>query len=271
MRRAAVLLALLLPGCSAGGAAPVGRTAQPARVMSLNQCTDQLVLVLLPPERIASVTWLSRDPRYSLMVAAAARVAANRGALEEVVREQPDLIVTDTFSAPEARAMLHRLGYPMLELSDASDVATIRSNVRSLAAALGERARGEALIAAMDGDLAAAWRGASPLRVAPWSRDGTGGTPLQDVVLNAAGARDVANGSGGVEELLVADPEALVVGGTEPDPGDGAAASALVARRWPRERRIVLPPAETICGTPLIGRAALSVRRQVDRIVGSRA
>ena len=266
MRSRVALLAVLLAGCSAGGASPIRSNARPVRVMSLNQCTDQLLLMLLPPDRIASVTWLSRDPRYSLMVAAAQRAAANRGSLEEVAQTAPDLIVTDTFSGAAGRALLHRLGYQVLELPDASDVPTIRANVRALAAALGEGSRGKALVAQMDADLAAAGRGARPLQVAPWSRDGTAGTPLQEIALQAAGARDVANGSGGVEELLVANPQALVVGSAAPDPGDGAAASALVARRWPRERRVVLPPAATICGTPLLGKAALSLRRQLDRI-----
>ena len=48
--------------------------------MSLNQCTDQIVLALLPKDRITSVTWLSRDPLTSRMAAQAREVGANFGA-----------------------------------------------------------------------------------------------------------------------------------------------------------------------------------------------
>ena len=62
-----------LPPHDAAAAKP---PSHPLRVMSLNQCADQIVLALLPPERITSVTWLNRDPLTSRMVAEAERVAS---------------------------------------------------------------------------------------------------------------------------------------------------------------------------------------------------
>ena len=270
MRRSPVLLALAVPlvtgGCGAGGPATVPlATAHPVRVMSMNQCTDQLVLALLPPERIASVTWLSRDPRFSVEVAAARRVAVNHGGVEEVARTRPDLVVTDTFSNPTARALLHRLGYPMIEIADAMNADEIRRNVRALAAALDERARGETLIARMDRQLAPE-RPTAPVRVAAWDRDGIRSGPILDLVLTSAGAVDVGEGSGDVERLLVTRPTLLLDREADvraPSLGDDRARHRLVRRLWGPSRRLRVPRASLFCATPAIGTAAVALRAQI--------
>jgi iron complex transport system substrate-binding protein len=52
---------LLLLGAAAAFSAAPG----PQHVMSLSMCTDDLLLELLPPERITSITYYSRDPNNS--------------------------------------------------------------------------------------------------------------------------------------------------------------------------------------------------------------
>lgn len=257
----------LLGGCNASVPAASVSVARPMRVMSLNQCTDQLVLALLPPERIASVTWLSRDPRYSAQVAAAWRVPANHGSVEEVARTRPDLIVTDTFSNPSGRAMLRRLGYPVLELADSGDVAGIRRNVGTLAAALGEGPRGAALIAQMDAQLVP-MPGTRPITVAAWGRDGMGDSPLLSAIVAAAGLTSVG-ARGGIEALLRAKPEFLIRGVADPREGslgDNVSGHPLVRRFWPAAKRLTVAQSATICGTPAIGDAAVDLRRQVAAV-----
>ena len=261
---------LLLGGCTQSVPAKPVAVARPMRVMSLNQCTDQLVLALLPPERIASVTWLSRDPRYSAQVAAARRVAANHGSVEEVARTRPDLIVSDTFSNPTGRAMLRRLGYPILELADSGDVAGIRHNVTMLAGALGEGTRGRVLIARMDRQLTPIRR-ARPITVAAWGRDGMGDSPFLSAIIDAAGLTAIG-GRGGVEALLRAKPDFLIRGVSDPREGslgDNVTAHPLVRRFWPTGKRLTVAQSATICGTPAIGDAAVALRRQVATRVTS--
>src|SRR3989344_9174325 len=190
---AAVLLVSTGSAVAPPDAAPP--PSKPLRVMSTNQCTDQLVLALLPPERIVSVTWRSRDPAGSLMADAAQRVGINHGLAEEVVQQQPDLIVTDRFSKPTTRAMLKRLGYPMIEVDDATSFDAIRANVRQVARAVGEVARGEAMIAQMDRELAELARDPGPpLRVVAWDGGGFSASKgsLYNAVLEAAGAAGAA-------------------------------------------------------------------------------
>ena len=66
---------------ASGAAAPavaVGRP--PARVVSINLCTDQLALLLAAPGQLLSVSWLSQDPQSSMLAAAAARLSHRAGA-----------------------------------------------------------------------------------------------------------------------------------------------------------------------------------------------
>lgn len=275
IRQVGILLAIAtmaLPVAAGSAVSPPAPAARPMRVMSINQCTDQLVLMLLPPERIASVTWLSRDPRLSLMAAQARRVSVNRGEIEDVVRQQPDLVVADRFGSAATRAALRRFGFAMIELDQPQGLDDIRASVRALAARLGTAARGEALIAAMDRQLAAlSRRPPLDLRVAAWSGDGLsrGEGALYDAVLAAAGVRNAAHeGVAGtdVEALLALDPDMLVspVGGVVGHSlRDRVARHPLVRDRW-AGRRIGISPRTYICGTPLIARAASELRDRLE-------
>lgn len=261
--------------------APGPPPSKPLRVMSTNQCTDQLVLALLPPERIVSVTWLSRDPSGSLMADAAQRVGINHGLAEEVVQQAPDLIVTDRFSKPATRAMLKRLGYPIVEVDDASSFDAIRANVRQVALAVGEGARGEAMIAEMDRDLADLARDPGPpLRVVAWDGGGFSASKgsLYNAVLEAAGAVNIANeppvsryNRPDTEVLLVAAPTLLVKGaGVRPEYGmrENIERHPLVRRYWDGARTVAIPPAYYTCGTPKITKAAIRLRAELRAAAG---
>lgn len=246
------------------------------RVMSMNQCTDQLVLALLPPERIASVTWLARDPAGSLLHRAAGRVGINHGLAEEVVRQQPDLVIAGSFTTPATRALLRRLGYPMIEVDHPGSIDAIRAATRQIASAVGEEARGERLLARMDRQLAdLAREPGPPLRVAAWDGAGFSATrgSLFDTMLGLAGAVNVANeppasgyGKPDTEILLLSAPTLLVKGagvGRKPGMHDNVDRHPLVRRYWNGARSLTIAQAYYLCGTPMIGDAALKLRREL--------
>lgn len=273
------LIATALP-ISVGSADSIddltAKAPRPLRVMSMNQCTDQLVLALLPPERIASVTWLSRDPSGSLMAAQAMKVGVNHGLAEDVVRQRPDLVIAGSFTTPATRGLLKRIGYPMIVVENADSFDEIRTITRQVAKAVGEEARGEAMIARMDRQLADLTRNPGPpLRVAAW--DGAGfnastGT-LYNAVLEAAGAVNVANeppasgyGMPDAEVLLAAAPTLLVKSAStfeKPGLRDNVARHPLIRRYWDGARTLTIRPAYYICGTPLVAEAAIALRREL--------
>jgi len=251
---------------------------KPMRIMSMNMCTDQLLLSLLPPERIASVTWLSRDRGSSLMADAAMKVGVNYGLAEDVIRQKPDLVIAGSFTTPATRGMLKRIGYPMIEVGYANNFDDIRAQTRQIAKAVGEPERGEALIADMDRKLAILAQDRAPaLRVASWDRSGfsaSAGT-LQDEILRVAGARNVVNeppasiyGKPDAEILLLTAPDLLVQGSpyaAEPSLGDMVEQHRVIRQYWKKGRMLTVPQAYYVCGTPQIADAALSLRDQMRR------
>src|SRR4051812_37539041 len=152
MSKALCLLAAAVTALSLGDVAQT--QAQPQHVMSLNLCADQLVLSLLPRERIASVSFLSRKSEHAFLTAEAARVPVNFGTAEEVLAEHPDLVIVGSASTPATRDLLKRVATPILEVPFADNFAAIRTITRTVGNALGESAKAEELIRGMDATLA---------------------------------------------------------------------------------------------------------------------
>jgi iron complex transport system substrate-binding protein len=185
----------------------------------LKVCTDELLLDLVPMSRIASVTFLSRETASLKVWPQGANVPVNRGSAEEILSTKPDLILTDPYMSPALRPILAKSGAKIVEVPPAENFAQIRAAVRQVAAAVGEEARGEAMIARMDARLRELEqrKPARALRVMEWGTGGyvPGKGGLFDTVVTAAGGKVV--GQGGfydVESLIAAKPDALLYGDT---------------------------------------------------------
>jgi iron complex transport system substrate-binding protein len=245
---------------------------KPRHIMSLNVCTDELLLDLVPPDRIASVTVLSRLPSNSYLWPQAARVPVNHGSAEEVLAQKPDFVLAGTYTTAVTRTLLKRLGTPMLEVGLTRNFYDIRAVTRQVARALGEPARGEALLRRMDATLRdlAATRPRRTIRVAGWDGGVTvpGKGTLFDAILTAAGGTNIAattygeGGSFDVEQLLMARPDILANGGddsTTPSLRADIDRHPLVQRFYAR-RRITYPEALYSCGVPQSADAARALR-----------
>lgn len=244
----------------------------PQHVMSLSMCTDALLLDLLPPSRIASITFLSRDPSNSLLWPQAAKVPINYGSAEEVLAERPDFVLAGTYTTSASRALIKKVGIPLLEVPAANDFAEIRTTTRSVAHALGEDALGETLIARMDETLRelAATKPERSIRVAAWNGGGSvpGRGTLFDAILTAAGGVNVASsegesdGSFDLEQLLEAHPDVLAYGSdtsSGPSLHREEALHPLLIKLY-AGRRISYPSALYSCGVVESARAAAALR-----------
>jgi iron complex transport system substrate-binding protein len=190
------LFVVALPVHAKAGEMPEDK---PQRIVSLNLCTDELVLRLAEPGRIASVTWLSQDPRSSTVAGLAARVPANHGRAEEVLRFDPDLVLAGTFTTRVTVAFLKQVGIPVLELGVPQTLDGVRVQIREVAHALGETARGERMIAGMEARFAAARRREagdrpSDIRAVVLRPNGftVGPGTLVDEMISLAGLRNLA-------------------------------------------------------------------------------
>ena len=237
---AVVLLAVTTPAESA------------ERVVSLNLCTDQW-LVMLAPEQVAGLTTLSRDPALSFVAKQAANLPVVHASAEAVLALHPDLVLGARFGARTTLALLERSGIRVERLDLPTDFPGIRASLRATAALLGVPRRAESLITAMDAALPPP---GPPLRALVWEPRGWTSGPggLMDAVLRQAGMIDTGSGGRiGLEALLRHKPDLLVL------PADTAGVSlATEMLTHPAVRDIpvrTIPPPLTICPGPFTAAA----------------
>ena len=73
----------------------------------------------------------------------------NYGAAEEILVHDPDVVLGGRYTNSFTRALLEKLGYAVVTLVPANSLDEIAGNLRAVAAAIGQTARGERRIAAM--------------------------------------------------------------------------------------------------------------------------
>jgi iron complex transport system substrate-binding protein len=237
--------------------------AAPQRVVSLNLCADQFLVLLLPPERIAALSPLADDPTLSAVATEARHLPRVRPSAEAVLPLAPDLAVAGPWGGAGAAETLARRGVPVLRLGLADDFAAITDQLLRLGEALGERARAEAIAAGMAAALASLPPPpAEKPRALLWQARGfaPGQGTLAAAVLAAAGFANAApfSGYGYVPlERLLADPPALLV--TAPPGGPASLSTAVThhpAIAAAGIRRAAIDPAWLACGSPYTVRAA---------------
>lgn len=250
-----VLLMLLALGWAAGA------EAKPRRVVSLNLCTDQLVMQLADRGSIAAVTYLAADPASSAMARQARGLRTTRGTAEDVIALKPDLILAGPYSTRETVGLLRRLGHEVIEFAPAGSLSDIRASVLRMGDVLGEQARARAAVSRFDRRVAQLTRrgGVRPL-FADYGPNGftSGEGTILAELATRAGFRPLGSRLGvqgmrqlPLEQLVLARP-ALI------DLGDRAEAPALANElyRHPALRRLTqgghairIPSSLTSCGT----------------------
>jgi iron complex transport system substrate-binding protein len=244
------------------------QAGSPRRIVSLNLCVDQLLMVLVEPERIASITWLSRNEGDADLMPLARRLSVNHGSAEEVLLARPDLVIAGRFTTSTTRALLRRAGVPLLEVDPAQDWAGIRRVTREIAVAVGETGRAEAMLTDMDArlDALAGARPATPIPVIGWAggaNDVPGTDTLFNTLLESAGGINVgamADEHGGfdVERVVLRRPRALLRGvshGEAPALRNEAARHRLLRRLYP-QGQLTYSDALFGCGVPRAAAAA---------------
>ena len=239
---------------------PISASAA-VRVVSLNLCSDQW-LVLLAPERVAALSLLARDPALSFVATRAATMPVVRGSAEAVLRLHPDLVLAGPYGAQTTVALLQAEGLPIHRIDLPQDFAGIRAQALAVATLLGVPERGAALVEAMDSTLAAASRRPPYATALAWEPRGYTAGPgsLMDSVLRAAGLTNLSDGRPlGLEGLLRVRPDLLVVPRAPDYPSlatdmlDNPAVADIPRR--------TVSPALTVCAGPFTATAVAMLAR----------
>lgn len=227
MIRLAALALLMLVGCAAERRVPDPQPADALpRIVSINPCVDAVLMQIADPAQIAGISHYSQDPRAtSTPLDWAMRFRATSGTAEEVVALAPDLVIAGGHVAPSTIAALDRMGIPLVQIGVPESIAESTEQVRTIAAAIGHRERGDALTRRIE-DAVQAARPDDPARVPALIWQGGGLVPgtgtLAGDLLKATGYRNLSADYGlkqwdvlPLEPLVARPPRVLLSVGAE--------------------------------------------------------
>lgn len=138
-----------------GAGKTVAVPLRPQRIVSQTVATDEILLAMLPPERLAALSNLSDDPRYSYCADKAGLVPGRCGGAEAILQLQPDLIFVASYSRAELVELLSASGAPVYRFTRFGGFDDVKANIRALGEAVGEPAAAAGLIADLERRLAA--------------------------------------------------------------------------------------------------------------------
>jgi iron complex transport system substrate-binding protein len=258
---------------------------RPQRVVSVNLCSDQLLLMLADADQVASVSHLAIEPLSSFVASQAASYPLNHAKAEEVIALHPDLVLATTHNNPRLLTTLETLGYRVERLPPANDLSQIISNIRQLAARLQQSARGEAMIQTLQqriGDIDQSPMQRRPTTLFYQPRGYTSGRQtLQDEALRLAGWRNLAAEQGiqgyaqvDLEQLLRWQPQRIFTS-TYDSSGNSLAERQLLhpalSRQLAGQPLQNIPYRYWICPGPMLADAVDLLRRAREGLQGSPA
>ncbi|WP_040566888.1 ABC transporter substrate-binding protein [Magnetospirillum molischianum] len=256
MFRLAILSVLILTwGVPAWAGAKV-------RVMSIDNCANQLILVLADRDQIVSLAKGGDVSTLPAIKALAEGLPRNDRTAEEIIRARPDLLFYGTWTGSTAMTV-KRLGIRAIRLEPPRDVAQAQRQIIEVATLLGQEERGRALAArvARGQDEAVARQSGTRLQGLVYRSGGYayGADTLVDSIMDSAGIDNVAArlgqklaGTIDMETVLMAAPQVLLDDQLR-DRADPRIATDFLAhpalrRGLPDVARIQFPMAFWLCG-----------------------
>lgn len=253
----------------------------PARVVSMNVCTDQLAMLLAADGQLYSLSPLATDPRISGMAEEAKAYHINSARAEEVYLMQPDLVLAGEYTARAAVDMLERLGVPVVRLKSVQSLTDIPLRLAEIGRALGQDEKAARLAARFEADLAALQpaEGVGRPRVIHYGANGytLGKNTLTDDMISAAGFTNIASEMGVVygaalplELLAMSAPDlvitsALYAGSSR---AESVAQHPVVAAVAAPSQPTQLASRDWGCGTPLVLRAIRELAQKREASTG---
>lgn len=206
---------------------------QAMRIASTNLCTDLLLLSLVPVDKIAGVSELSRPAVEQLFPHLLDTIPFHVINAENILEMKPDLLITSPWSNPWIPRIAEQINARTITIEPANNFADIKSITRQLGKEVGAAKRAEELIKEMEASLtrtaALADTNTKRPRVIAWNSGDTvpaQGT-LTDEIIQIAGGHNLANQESfgsqrslTIEEVLTNQPAIILQ--EAPPKGDSA-------------------------------------------------
>lgn len=282
MARGAAFAASL--GCALlSGLFPAWAGGKPARVVSMNLCTDQLAMLIAAPGQLVSISAIARQPQSSAMVDEAMHFPINQGQAEEIFLLKPDLVLAGTYTTRATVGLLKELGIPVAQFAPETSFDGVRESMRRMGELLGREERAAELISEFDTGLKRLQNLPKSGKVAAlyYANSYTSGSgTLAHAAIDAAGLENLAARLGiqgtatiPLETLVLAMPDVVVAGDRD------YTAPALAQQNFshPAFQALIqksgeasMPVRNTVCGGPFTLAAVRMLRTAAGQDIARR-
>ena len=258
-----------IAGCLASGP-NAAQAAELPRVVSMNLCTDQLLLLLADPEQILSLSRLATDPRSSSLAEQARAYPRNSGRAEEIFLADPDVLLAGRYSDKATLEMLRAMGLRIEQFEITTSLDQIPAQIRDMGEILGQRDRAERIASEVERDLASFQPLAADAPVAAFyypNGYSLGEGTLGSDIVTTAGFRNLTKElgmSGGgrlsLEQLVLEEPDILI--STPRYPGGSRSEDIMfhpAITKYAEDQKLIFSSSDWVCGTPITLRAVNEV------------
>jgi iron complex transport system substrate-binding protein len=250
------------------------------RIVSMNVCSDQLLLSLADPEQILGLSRFSRDAWQSFAADKARRFPILFGGAEDVLVAKPDIVVASLFDKRSTRELLKANGLNLVEFTVPRTLDEVKQQIRDMGEVVQHPDRAALAIARLDAAIARARQALTDhhYRVLPLSRRGwvSGSESLVSSLLTETGllnqAANLGLATGGfasLEAIVQLKPDFLLVseaGDRAEDDGRAFLLHPALAGLYPPDKRIVLPERLTVCGGVMLADALDVLTAELQRV-----
>jgi iron complex transport system substrate-binding protein len=230
-------------------------------IVSLNPCTDAILLEVAEPGQLLAISHYSQDPRAtSLMPEQTANFDATGGTVEEIIALDPDIVIAGSFIAPATLQALNDLGFRVELFGSTNQITESYAQIRAIGELAGHEDRAETLISHIEQSLDAVLpeTGHDPISAVLWQPGQIvpGEATLVSELMNRTGfgSHSQSRGLGQadylpLENILADPPEILLIAGEE------RAQRHPVLAQLATTRIASFDPSLLYCGGPTIIRA----------------
>lgn len=134
--------------------ATVANSAAFPRVISINLCTDQMVMLLADPSQILALSRLSQDEAGSYYHEKAKGFATAEPRAEDILPRSPDVVMTGPYNSHYTLSLLDELGVRVETLEIADSVESMFDNIHRMGNILHQQARADSLVVSLRKQLA---------------------------------------------------------------------------------------------------------------------
>ena len=243
--------------------------AAPQKIVSLNLCTDQLLMLLADSNQISSLSKIVDDPNVSFLAEKSAEFRKNRGDAEEIFVDSPDLVVAGVYTEKATVQILQSLGVRVEIFPIEQNFGDIIQNIRKMGLLVGHSGRAEKMINDFNIRLEELSSGISERpRAAIYSANGytTGTDTMSGQILKTAGFRNITEevgmsfgGTLPLETLVMLQPDLVITG--KAYPGHSRSEEILKHPALRPFKSITQTDSKWICGTPAVLDAVEELQR----------